>query len=118
MRRFGRQSRLLRREQFRYVARNGRRVRQGCFVMLVAMREPQGHGGGARLGITVSHRVGTAVARNRLKRIVREWFRHQQPRMRQNLDIVVIPQRPAAASSRAQLMAALGEAARAGRLLA
>ena len=29
----------------------------------------------SRLGVSVSKRVGNSVARNRIKRIVREWFR-------------------------------------------
>ena len=35
-----------------------------------------------RLGITVTRRVGKAVRRNRIKRLVREWFRGSQERLR------------------------------------
>jgi ribonuclease P protein component len=35
----------------------------------------RGDGGAARLGITVTRKVGNAVRRNRIKRLVREWFR-------------------------------------------
>ncbi len=35
----------------------------------------KGDAGVSRLGITVSKRVGNAVVRNRIKRLVREWFR-------------------------------------------
>ena len=44
----------------------------------------------ARLGIVVAKRnVRLAVARNRIKRLVRETFRHQQQRLN-GLDIVVV----------------------------
>jgi ribonuclease P protein component len=46
--------------------------------------------GQSRLGITVSRRVGDAVARNRIKRLVREFFRHNQTRIRPAQDVIVI----------------------------
>jgi len=47
----------------------------------------------ARLGISVPNRTGSAVERNRWKRLLRETFRlHQQ--MLGSLDILVIPTRP------------------------
>jgi len=44
----------------------------------------------ARLGLTVSRRVSSsAVRRNRLKRLIRESFRHHQVELK-GLDIVVV----------------------------
>lgn len=43
-----------------------------------------------RLGLTVSRRVGGAVARNRAKRLLREAFRHRSRARRARFDIVVI----------------------------
>ena len=51
----------------------------------------------ARLGVTVSRRVGGAVIRNRVKRRLREWFRTSPVRTAGNVDLVVIA-RPSAAS--------------------
>jgi ribonuclease P protein component len=48
-----------------------------------------------RLGITASKRVGNAVVRNRMKRAVREWFRHHQGDLERCVDIVVIVRREA-----------------------
>jgi ribonuclease P protein component len=46
-------------------------------------------GSGPRLGVVASRKVGNAVARNRGKRCVREWFRRSRRRW-EALDVVVI----------------------------
>jgi len=59
----------------------------------VAFRANQA--GGARLGMSVSVRaLGSAVARNRLRRLIRESFRHQQHALPQ-IDIVITARPPA-----------------------
>lgn len=52
--------------------------------------------GRARLGLTVSRKVGNAVVRNRVKRRVREWFRHEGRALTEGFELVVIARRPAA----------------------
>jgi ribonuclease P protein component len=47
--------------------------------------------------LVVSRRVGGAVVRNRLKRVIREWFRRSRETLSPNLDVVVVA-RPAAAA--------------------
>ena len=44
-----------------------------------------------RLGLSVSRKVGGAVARNRWKRLIREAFRISQSRLPEGIDLVVIP---------------------------
>jgi ribonuclease P protein component len=46
----------------------------------------------ARLGITVTRKVGNAVRRNRIKRLVREWFR-RRARELGSCDLVIIAKR-------------------------
>ena len=46
----------------------------------------------ARLGITVTRKVGNAVRRNRIKRLVREWFRGVREGV-ESCDLVVIAKR-------------------------
>ncbi|MDZ7620697.1 MAG: ribonuclease P protein component [Patescibacteria group bacterium] len=45
----------------------------------------------ARLGLSVSRKVGGAVQRNRWKRLLREAFRLERPQLPPGVDLVVIP---------------------------
>ncbi len=61
----------------------------GYFRVFVLKRED---GGPTRLGITVTRKVGKAVLRNRIKRLVREWFRQRDHGMG-SCDLIVVVKR-------------------------
>jgi len=48
-----------------------------------------------RLGITVSKKIGNAVKRNRIKRVIRELFRLNKNRFPVGYDIVIVARRDA-----------------------
>jgi len=77
--RFRRSDRLLKSRDFRRVSGCGVRAASRNFVLLASAVPPNDAKNpqmSNRLGVTVSRRVGNAVARNRIKRRIREWFRH------------------------------------------
>jgi ribonuclease P protein component len=45
------------------------------------------------MGLAVSKKIGRAVARNRIKRVLREFFRLHQASMPCGIDVVVVPKR-------------------------
>ena len=63
--------RLLRRPDYLRVQRRGRRVK-GKYLVAVRLPNDVGH---TRFGLVVSRKVGNAVARNRVKRWLREIVR-------------------------------------------
>jgi ribonuclease P protein component len=62
---------MLKRHEFVALAKSGRRIQNENFIAVFA---PARHGR-SRLGVTVTKKVGQAVKRNRIKRLVREFFR-------------------------------------------
>jgi ribonuclease P protein component len=71
----------------RTVGRSSRRRRAGRFVVFLRRRPD---GSPSRLGITTSAKIGRAVRRNRIRRLVREAFRTTPDLFPRDHDVVVL----------------------------
>ena len=108
---FPRSSHLRRSGEFMLNRRQGRSVQSSHFTVCISTAP----GPGSRLGLAVGRRVGTAVARNRIKRLVREVFRTSRHVIPPALDVVVTALPGAAdlsaAEIRSQILGCIGRLA-------
>lgn len=80
--------------EYKHIQRSGKKHRATHLMGIVVQKD-----GPARFGITVSKKVGNAVVRNRLKRILREICRHAYAEVKPGWQIVWIVHPSAAAAS-------------------
>ena len=97
--------RLRKRTEYLTVSQLGRKVQSQHFL---AYYRPNNENA-SRLGITVTKRIGNAVARNRIKRIVREYFRLNQKEDQPYLDINIIAKKHAIEQTSAILFHSLSD---------
>ncbi len=83
----GSDQRVRKRSEFREIQAEAVRVTTHRFVLLLRQR---GDSQRPRLGVTASRRIGGAVARNRMKRLIREAFRATRDLWAAGLDVVVV----------------------------
>lgn len=88
---FPKTARLRKRPEFLRVSRTGRKIHTANFLVISKANDK----GKARLGITVSGKVGNSVVRNRIKRLVREFFRRRRHELGPGVDILVIARKSA-----------------------
>lgn len=83
--------RLRKSEEFKMVIETGKKRVFPNFVVFLRSNELS-H---PRLGITISKNIGKAHTRNRIKRLLREYFRLHQNDYKNNMDIVIIARKGA-----------------------
>lgn len=94
--RLGKGMRLRKRREFLAVQQTGEKFHGRHFLAVIAPRAVAGQDAGVgRVGITVTKRVGNAVKRNRIKRLIREYLR-QSDWVPPGVDVVLIAKHSAA----------------------
>lgn len=63
----------------------------------------------SRLGITVSKKVGYAVKRNQIKRIIREFFRKNRDLLKESMDMNIIAKKSASFKTNDELLNSLNK---------
>lgn len=83
---YTKKKRLLKRRDFVNLNQKGSRLYSKNFLIVIKKNDL----GFSRLGITVTKKIGKAVKRNRIKRLVREFFRLNQHKLPKGYDILII----------------------------
>ncbi len=85
---FAKQEKIRKKREFSAVVSHSEKLYSPHFMIYL---KPDQH---RRLGITVSHHVGNAVKRNRVKRLLREFFRLNKERL-PHCDILIVAKKGA-----------------------
>jgi ribonuclease P protein component len=102
---FKKEDRILKRSEFLELNQSGCKLQNDYFIAFFA----PGQRDRPRLGITVTRKVGGAAQRNRIKRIVREFFRLSRQHLKQNWDINIVAKKKAADLSSEKAFSSLQE---------
>ena len=102
---FPKTNKILNRADFVNINRSGKRHRTRHFGVIFKRNRV----GVPRLGITVSKKAGNAVERNRVKRLVREFFRLNKASLPQEYDIVIVARKGASYLHLREIQKELGE---------
>lgn len=84
---FTKQQRISTRAVYQEILKNGKKVSDGLFRITLSFNPNQSR---PKLGIIVSKKIGPAVSRSRIKRVIREIFRLNQNLIVAEINLVVI----------------------------
>lgn len=82
---------LTKRTEYLACYNRGQRYFTTYFILFILPRPYDGLG--PRLGTAVSKKVGKAVRRNRIKRLIKECFRRNRETIPLDVDLVVVPKK-------------------------
>jgi ribonuclease P protein component len=86
----GKRSRLSRSSDFQRIYRQGSSTASRFLVLYTFKRAADAPSDAPRLGLSVSKKLGGAVVRNRVKRLLREAFAAHEPQVSREYDVVFI----------------------------
>lgn len=109
-----RELRLTRREDFNKVYRHGKSAANRQYVVYCL---PNPRIERFRMGVSVSKKLGSAVVRNRLRRVMKEIVRLNADRIRSHYDFIVIARMPVAEMDYKEMEKSLMHALKRAQLL-
>lgn len=105
--------RIRQRAEYLHIQGRGRKLHTPNFICFGMQKQSEDAAAPpARLGVTVSRRVGGAVVRNRVKRLVREAYRRHKADFPAGTELVVVARPEAAKVAYAAVVAELFEVGR------
>jgi ribonuclease P protein component len=85
--------RIKKNDEFQAVFKRGKSIANRQFVLYMLEKPEQPY---FRIGLSVSKKVGKAVTRNRVKRLIRQFFIEHREQVPAKMDYVIIARVPAA----------------------
>lgn len=98
-------SRLCQNRSFQTVYRSGKSYANKYLVLYVLPNRSVSR----RIGFAAGKRLGSAVMRNRLKRLLREAYRHHQEMIINGVDLVIVARQPLLKAGKDQIVNAFIE---------
>ncbi|MCK8826837.1 ribonuclease P protein component [Natroniella acetigena] len=99
--------------EFRKVYKKGKSVANRLLVLYVLFTGDSNR----RVGYSVTKKVGNAVVRNRVKRVLREVYRHNNSKLVSGIDLVLIARKPIVNASYQQIENRLNHLFRKAKIL-
>ncbi len=87
---FTKRDRIRNKSDFERLREHGVKFSDDAFLTVILANDL----GYSRLGLAVPKRIGNAVARNRIKRLIRETFRLNRDSLPGSIDLLVVVKRP------------------------
>jgi ribonuclease P protein component len=101
---FKKHEKIRRRKDYSAIFQSGQRLHSKNFTVIINRNELEV----SRLGLSVSKKVGEAVRRNRIKRLLREFFRLNKSILPASQDIVIIVRKDVSAKKYQDVCRELG----------
>ncbi len=100
---FDKRIRLLKTHEYLNLRKNSIKVENNNFYLIYKNNQFEF----SRIGLTVSKRTGNAVVRNRIKRIIRDFYRKNRYLVNNNYDINIIAKKAVAGKTNKELLKSL-----------